>query len=189
MKVTFSVLLIFLFIFESNCQVKIFGEYIYWDKIKVKLDNHPNIKIIDFETGLTWMVTVVNKDVINSLHADVEPSSILDKLKSSTLWGGDSWEPRPVLVQMPDGSLVAASIHNMPHAGLDHAPFLSMVENRTGGYGTGYNRDFVKNNGMSGHVCLHFAGSRSHKTKSRINVHQKAIKIAANKKPFKKEGF
>ena len=67
---------------------KIFGEYIFWDKIKIKLDNHPNIKIIDFETGLTWMVTVVNKDVINSLHADVEPSSILDKLKSSTLWGG-----------------------------------------------------------------------------------------------------
>ena len=135
------------------------------------------------------MVTVVNKDVINSLHADVEPSSILDKLKSSTLWGGDSWEPRPVLVQMPDGSLVAASIHNMPHAGLDDAPFLSKVEDRTGGYGTGYNRDYVKNNGMSGHVCLHFAGSRSHKTKSKDNGHQNAIKIASNKKPFKKEGF
>ena len=87
MKFIFSVLLIFLFVFKSNCQVKIFGEYIYWDKIKSKLDNHPNLKIIDFETGLSWMVTVVNKDVLNSLHADVEPSSILDKLKSSTLWG------------------------------------------------------------------------------------------------------
>jgi hypothetical protein len=189
MKLILSTLLCFLFIYELNSQENTYGEYIYWDKIKSKLENHPNLKIIDFETGLTWMVTVVNKDVINSLHADVEPSSILDKLKSSTLWGGDSWEPRPVLVQMPNGILVAASIHNMPHAGLDDAPFLSKVENRSGGYGTGYNRDYVKNNGMSGHVCLHFAGSRSHKTKSRIKVHQKAIKIASNKKPFIKEGF
>ena len=111
----------------------LFGDYIYWDKIKIKLDNHPNIKIIDFETGLTWMVTVVNKDVINSLHADVEPSSILDKLKSSNLWGGDSWEPRPVLVEMPDGSLVAASIHNMPHAGLMMLHFYLWLRIELGG--------------------------------------------------------
>ena len=184
MKLILSTLLCFLFIYELNSQENNFGEYIYWDKIKSKLENHPNLKVIDFETGLTWMVTVVNKDVIKSLHADVEPSSILDKLKSSTLWVGDSWSPRPVVVFMPDGSLVAASIHNMPHAGIDEQPYLSIVKNRTGGYGKGYNRDYVKNNGMSGHVCLHFAGSKGHKSKSKIKEHQLAIKIAAKKKPF-----
>ena len=177
-----------LIFFNSNAQSKIYGKYIYWDNIKYDLINHPNLKIIDFETGLTWMVTVVNKDVKNSLHADVEPASILDQIKSTELWGGFSWDPRPVIVIMPDNSLVAASIHNMPHAGIDEAPFLKKVNNRTGGYGSGYNRDYVKNNGMSGHVCLHFAGSRSHKTKSQIKNHQIAIKIAANKEPFKKKG-
>jgi hypothetical protein len=174
--------------FYSISQTKTYGKYVYWDEIKHDLTNHPNLKIIDFETGLTWMVTVVNKDVKNSLHADVEPASFLDNIKSTNLWGGISWEPRPVIVIMPDNSLVAASIHNMPHAGIDDAPFLAKVKNRTGGYGTGYNRDYVKNNGMSGHVCLHFAGSRSHKTKSKIKDHQTAIKIASNKKPFQRKG-
>jgi len=178
-----------LIFFYSNSQIKTYGQYVYWDKIKYDLTNHPNLKIIDFETGLTWMVTVVNKDVKNSLHADVEPASFLDNIKSTKLWGGFSWEPRPVIVIMPDSSLVAASIHNMPHAGIDEAPFLAKVKNRTGGYGIGYNRDYVKNNGMSGHVCLHFAGSRSHKTKSKIKDHQIAIKIASNKKPFLRKGF
>ncbi len=173
-----------LFFFNVNSQPKTYGKYIYWDKIKYDLVNHPNLKIIDFETGLSWIVTVVNKDVKNSLHADVEPSSILDQIKSTQLWGGFSWEPRPVVVIMPDNSLIAASIHNMPHAGIDEAPYLEKVKNRTGDYGIGYNRDYVKKNGMSGHVCLHFRGSRSHKTKSKIKKHQVAIKIAANKKPF-----
>ena len=180
----FLVLFFLLNFFNTNSQSKVYGKYTYWDQIKKQLKNHPDLKIIDFETGLTWMVTVVNKDVVNSLHADVEPSSFLDNIKSSTLWGEDSWNPRPVVVVMPNGKLIAASIHNMPHAGVDEAPFFSIVENRTGGYGTGHNRDFVKKNGMSGHVCLHFAGSRSHKTKTKIQDHQVAIKIASNKKPF-----
>jgi len=188
MKFTIHIFFCLIF-FYSNSQTKTYGQYVYWDKIKYDLTNHPNLKIIDFETGLTWIVTVVNKDVKNSLHADVEPASFLDNIKSTKLWGGFSWEPRPVIVIMPDSSLVAASIHNMPHAGIDEAPFLAKVKNRTGGYGTGYNRDYVKNNGMSGHVCLHFAGSRSHKTKSKIKDHQIAIKIASNKKPFLRKGF
>ena len=69
-----------LIFFNSNAQSTIYGKYIYWDNIKDDLINHPNLKIIDFETGLTWMVTVVNKDVKNSLHADVEPASILDQI-------------------------------------------------------------------------------------------------------------
>ena len=178
-----------LIFFYSNSQSKTYGEYIYWDKIKDDLTNHPNLKIIDFETGLTWMVTVVNEDVKNSLHADVEPASFLDNIKAKKLWGGFSWDPRPVIVIMPDSTLVAASIHNMPHAGIDDAPFLAKVENRTGGYGKGYNRDYVKKNGMSGHVCLHFAGSRSHKTKTKIKDHQLAVQIASNKKPFQRKGF
>ena len=187
MKVIIYIFL-FLFFFNSNSQQSFYGKYVYWDKIKFDLVNHPNLKIIDFETGLTWMVTVVNKDVKNSLHADVEPASFLDNIKSTKLWGGFSWEPRPVIVIMPDSSLVAASIHNMPHAGIDGAPFLAKVKNRTGGYGTGYNRDYVKNNGMSGHVCLHFAGSRSHKTKSKNKDHQNAVQIASNKEPFHRKG-
>lgn len=178
MKLLLSIL--FSLLFFSNTESKKYGEYVFWEKIKYELEGHPNLKIIDFETGLSWMVTVCNKNVKKSFHADVEPSSMLDQKKSTQLWGGFSWKPRPVLVIMPDKRRIAASIHNMPHAGIDDAPYLDKVTKRTGNYGEGYNRDYVKNNGMSGHVCLHFAGSKSHKTKSKIPEHQKAIKIAAN---------
>ena len=84
MRIIVYIFFVFIF-FYSNSQSKNYGRYVYWDKIKYDLINHPNLKIIDFETGLTWMVTVVNKDVKNSLHADVEPSSILDQIKSITI--------------------------------------------------------------------------------------------------------
>jgi len=157
------------------------GSYIHWDIVKNRLIDHPELKIIDFETGASWDVIVGNENILGSLHADVEPKSLKDYEKSIQIWGGTSWEPRAVLVRMPNNELIAASIHNMPHAGIEEEPYLKLVKNRTGGYGEGLNRDYVKNNGMSGHVCLHFLGSKSHKTNKEIVAHQNAIKIAAHK--------
>ncbi len=159
---------------------KKYGSYIHWDVVKKKLTNHPTLKIIDFQTGVTWDVIVGNENVLGSLHADVEPKTIKDFETTINLWGTTSWNPRPVLVMMPDGELIAASIHNMPHAGIEEEPYLKIVQNRTGGYGKGLNRDYVKENGMSGHVCLHFYGSKSHKTKKEDFVHQNAVRVAAN---------
>ena len=181
MKVIFSIIFIWIFIFFiiSMSPIK-YGSYTHWDNIKNRLVDHPELNIIDFETGISWDVIVGNENVLGSLHADVEPKLLKDFKKSMQIWGHTSWEPRPVLVFMPNGELIAASIHNMPHAGLDEEPYLKWVKNRTGGYGKGLNRDYVKNNGMSGHVCLHFLGSKSHKTKEELLNHQDAVKIAAN---------
>ena len=156
------------------------GLYIHWDIVKQSLINHPELTIIDFKTGISWNVIVGNENILGSFHADVEPKTIDDLKKTIEIWGNYSWTPRSVLVNMPDGELVAASIHNMPHAGVEWEPYLKIVNKRTGGYGTGINRDYVKNNGMSGHVCLHFYGSKSHKTKKEDIKHQDKIRIAAN---------
>ena len=83
MKLLLSIL--FSLLFFSNTESKKYGEYIFWEKIKYELEGHPNLKIIDFETGLSWMVTVCNKNVKKSFHADVEPSSMLDQKKSTQL--------------------------------------------------------------------------------------------------------
>ena len=175
--ITFSWVMIF---FTISMIPKNHGEYIHWDNIKIRLVNHPQLTIIDFQTGINWDVVVGNENILRSLHADVEPKSLNDSQQATEIWGGFSWEARPVLVFMPDGELVAASIHNMPHAGIEEEPYLKIVKNRTAGYGEGVNRDYVKNNGMSGHVCLHFLGSKSHKTKKEILQYQDAVKMAAN---------
>jgi len=182
MRIFFLIASFWIFIFFTiSMSPKKHGSYIHWDLVKSRLVNHPELKIIDFETGFSWNVIVGNENILGSLHADVEPKSLQDYEKSTQIWGGVSWDPRPVLVLMPNNELIAASIHNMPHAGIEEEPYLKLVKNRTGGYGEGLNRDYVKNNGMSGHVCLHFLGSKSHKTNKEILAHQDAIKIAAHK--------
>ena len=182
MKSFFVIIFMWVFIFLTiSMSPKKHGLYIHWDIVKNRLIDHPELKIIDFETGSSWDVIVGNENILGSLHADVEPKSLKDYEKSIQIWGGTSWEPRAVLVRMPNNELIAASMHNMPHAGIEEEPYLKLVKNRTGGYGEGLNRDYVKNNGMSGHVCLHFLGSKSHKTNKEIVAHQNAIKIAAHK--------
>lgn len=175
------IIAIWLFVFFIvSMTPKKYGSYIHWNDVKGQLQDNPELNIIDFQTGLSWNVIVSNENVLGSFHADVEPKSIKDHEIATQLFSGFSWTPRPVLVLMPDGQLVAASIHNMPHAGVEEEPYLKLVKNRTGGYGEGLNRDYVKNNGMSGHVCLHFLGSKSHKTQKEVLDHQNAIKMAAN---------
>jgi len=181
MKYIIYIFFIWVLIFFTISMIpKQYGSYIHWNSIKSRLVGNPQLNIVDFQTGISWNVIVGNENILGSLHADVEPKSLQDNARAIEIWEGFSWEARPVLVCIPDGELVAASIHNMPHAGIEEEPYLKIVKNRTAGYGKGANRDYVKNNGMSGHVCLHFLGSKSHKTKKEILQHQDAVKVAAN---------
>ncbi|MFZ5354428.1 MAG: peptidoglycan-binding domain-containing protein [Bacillota bacterium] len=112
-------------------------------------------------------------------HADCEALTKEDSEIIKDIWGGDwSWSRRPVIIEI-DGRRLAASMAAMPHAGLDNKEAGAYVYGRSGGYGYGYNLDKIKDNGMDGHVDIHFLNSRTHGTNTVNEAHQKAVLEAA----------
>jgi hypothetical protein len=130
----------------------------------------------DVYTGKTFKV----KRTMGTNHADSEALTLKDTETIKSIWGGFSWDRRPVHVYI-NGRVLAASMSAMPHAGLDSAPAYAYVNNRSDGYGSGENLDVIKNNGMDGHFDIHFLNSTRHKDGKIDPEHQKMIKIAAQK--------
>lgn len=110
-------------------------------------------KVTDLSTGKTFMM----KRTGGNYHADSEPASAADAETIKTVWGGWSWERRAVIVEA-GGVRIAASMHGMPHA-----------------------FDRVSDNGMSGHVCIHFYRSRTHIRNKEDAEHQAMVRRAAGK--------
>ncbi|MGE5599666.1 MAG: peptidoglycan-binding domain-containing protein [Bacteroidota bacterium] len=88
------------------------------------------------------------------LHADIEPLSAADARVLRTWFNGWSWKRHAVIFRA-DRLLCGASINGMPHG-----------------------RDSVQN-GMPGHICLHFLGSRVHRTGRMDAEHQRLVMRAA----------
>ncbi|WP_416198464.1 MAG: LysM repeat-containing protein [Sporanaerobacter sp.] len=156
---------------DENC-----GEYLDWfsEVDKGILPIGTVFKVKDFYSGKTFTM----KRTMGSYHADCEALTSEDTEVIKDIWGGFSWVRRPVLVQAGD-RVVAASMTAMPHAGNDSVEGGKYTEWRSGGYGAGTNLDYIKGNGMDGHVDIHFAGSKRHKDGQIDPEHQKCIKIAA----------
>ncbi|MCG8542433.1 MAG: peptidoglycan-binding protein [Clostridia bacterium] len=156
-----------------------YGEYLDWWKHvrKMLVRNKTVMTVKDVRTSLKFRVKVT----AGTNHADVETLSKNDTSIMKKIWGGFSWERRPVLVYL-NGRTIAASMTAMPHAGVESKAAGKMVSNRSAGYGYGYNYDFVKGNRMEGHVDIHFRNSRRHKDNKKDSRHQAAIKVAAGKK-------
>ncbi|MFZ5969039.1 MAG: peptidoglycan-binding domain-containing protein [Bacillota bacterium] len=152
------------------------GEYLdWWSEVSGVIVNRQDVLLVeDLGTGKTFQVKVT----AGTNHADVEPLTMDDTTTMKSIWGGFSWDRRPVLVYKSD-RVIAASMTNMPHAGVESKPAGETVSNRSGGYGTGYNFDFVKGNGIDGHVDLHFKNSLRHKDDKKDPQHQAAVKKAA----------
>lgn len=152
------------------------GEYLdWWSNVSDGLINRgDDLLVEDFETGKTFNVRMT----VGTNHADVEALTKEDTETMKEIWGGFSWSRRPVLVYK-DNKIVAASMSLMPHAGVEGKPAGQTVSNRSGGFGKGYNYDFIKENGMSGHVDLHFRNSTRHMDDKKDPQHQTAIKKAA----------
>lgn len=152
------------------------GAYLdWWKDIRNKLlFPEDEILIKDFETGVEFKVIAI----AGTNHMDVEALSYDDAQIIQNLWGGYSWERRPVIAYL-DGQAVAASLNGMPHAGRDDKPYTDYVSNRSGGFGYGYNYDKVKGNDFEGVICLHFKNSLLHKNSARDGKHQAAVKKAA----------
>ncbi|HHY98877.1 MAG TPA: hypothetical protein GX509_09070 [Firmicutes bacterium] len=109
-------------------------------------------KVTDVETGLQF--TMRRRG--GHLHADCEPLMAEDTNRVKRAFGGRwSWERRAVIVHLGSRRL-AASMNGMPH-------------------GNGE----VKGNGINGHFCIHFLGSRTHGSRRVDPEHQRMIYLAA----------
>lgn len=152
------------------------GEYLSWREITGQLKRGSTVLTVeDYQTGTQFKMKVT----YGGEHADVEPLTREDAEIIKKLWGGEyNWSRRPMLVHF-NNRVIAASMNGMPHAGLENEPEGKYINNRSAGYGYGYNFDMVKNNGVSGHFCLHFRDSRLHSTRKADAKHQAMVRTAA----------
>jgi len=129
-------------------------EMLEWSVARDIIPKNTNLTVIDVRTGLSFEI----RSFSHGNHADVFPVTRADTDTMRQAFGGRwTWTPRPVVVIVGDRS-IAASINGMPHGGSGNT-----------------------NNGMNGHVCLHFLNSRTHNgNRSHERDHQNAVQEAFN---------
>ena len=107
-------------------------ELLEWSAAKGVVQTGMVIRVVDVRTGLAYNIRCFSKGG----HADVEPLTKADTdtiLKSRNgVW---AWDPRPVWVTIGSRT-IAASLNGQPH-----------------------DISTIKDNGMDGHLCLHFHGT------------------------------
>ena len=107
-------------------------ELLDWSVVRGMIVYGQDIHVYDVRTGLSYNIRCFSAGV----HADVEPSTRADmEIHLQTHNGVRSWSARPVWVTI-GGHTIAASLHGMPH-----------------------DVSTIPDNGMNGHICLHFLGS------------------------------
>ncbi len=132
-----------------------------------------NATVTDVDTGKSFKV----KRTFGTNHADVEPLTKKDTQTIKDIWNGWSWERRAVVIKA-GGTVIAGSMTAMPHAGVDSAPAVKTVNNRSCGYGRGENLDAVKGNGANGVMDIHFLNSRTHSSNQKQSSQQNMVKKA-----------
>lgn len=107
--------------------------------------------VTDVETGISYRVVRFG----GWEHADCEPVTAEDTAKMKKAAGGSwTWSRRAIWVTV-GGHTYAASQHSMPH--MD---------------------DVVSGNNFEGHFCIHFNGSKVHKTGEECPRHQAMVRKA-----------
>lgn len=130
-----------------------YGEFLTWEQAKDIFRKYDKARIIDFETGRSFMV----QHRAGSLHADVQPLTAEDSAVMKTIYGEKwSWRRRAIIVEVR-GHRLAASMNGMPH-------------------GAGA----ISGNNFAGHFCIHFRESKTH-SKAENLAHQIMIWKAAGK--------
>ena len=149
-------------------------EILDWKIAKNVFSINTIAEVTDVYTKKTFKV----KRTMGTNHADSEALTKEDTEIIKSIWGGFSWERRPVILNIK-GRRIAASMSAMPHAGIDSAPAYKIINNRSNGYGRGQNLDVIKGNGMDGHFDIHFLNSTRHKDGKKDPQHQAAVLKAA----------
>ncbi|MFS1513561.1 hypothetical protein VQL36_14120 [Chengkuizengella sp. SCS-71B] len=131
---------------------KHYGYLLTWDQAKGELPKYSIFTVIDIETGLSFKV----QRRAGSKHADVQPLTAKDSKIMKQIYNGQwSWNRRAVLIQNGDYS-IAGSMNGMPHGG-----------------------DGIPHNDFSGHFCIHFLGSTTHRLRNVDLSHQSMLYKAA----------
>ncbi|MBP3953211.1 muramidase family protein [Bacillus suaedae] len=107
--------------------------------------------VTDFITGQSFKI----KRTIGANHADSETLTVTDTNIARSIWGGFSWTPRAVIVEV-DGRKLAASMSFMPH-----------------------DIEYITNNGITGHFDVYFSNSTRHVDGKRDASHQAQLERAA----------
>ncbi|CAH0302606.1 hypothetical protein SRABI96_04659 [Peribacillus sp. Bi96] len=128
-------------------------EMLPWEIANNIIPNKTNFTIIDIETGLSFKV----QRRAGSHHADVQPLTKEDTQIMKKIYNNKwSWNRRAIIVLL-NNQMIAASMHGMPH-------------------GAG-----ALQNGFSGHFCVHFSGSITHRLKNEDLSHKLMVLKAAGK--------
>nr|WP_237179168.1 hypothetical protein [Paenibacillus sp. MMS18-CY102] len=129
----------------SQLRANHYGAMISWTEAKQLVPLKRIFTITDMGTGLSFRV----QRRAGSDHADVQPIAKEDSRIMKQIYNGHwSWNRRAVLVHSGQHWL-AASMNGMPHGG-----------------------DGIPDNDFSGHFCLHFLGSTTHKSEIPDLAHQ-----------------
>lgn len=160
---------------ESGINTLYRGDLDWFSKVSNIFYRGCDAVVIDVDTGKSFKV----RRTFGTNHADVEPLTKEDSQIIKSIWGGKwSWERRAVVVKVGD-TYIAGSMTAFPHAGVDSQPAVKLVSGRSGGYGKGQNLDAVKNNGVDGHMDIHFLNSKTHGTNVMQKSHQDMVKKSA----------
>ncbi|MFJ8244447.1 hypothetical protein [Peribacillus asahii] len=128
-------------------------EMLPWEEVNKLIPNKAKFTIIDVETGQKFNV----QRRAGSQHADVQPLTRKDTRIMKEIYHNQwSWKRRAIVIVIKD-QVIAASMHGMPH-------------------GAG-----ALDNGFSGHFCVHFSGSITHRLRNEDLAHKLMILKAAGK--------
>ena len=124
-----------------------------WSVVDQLWKNGEVVRVIDVESGKSFL----SRRYYGYYHADVEPLTKQDTQMMLAIYGGHwSWNRRAVVVQVRN-LYIAASMNGMPHGG-----------------------EAIHDNGFRGQYCIHFLGSKVHKSGGNVDrLHQEMIERAA----------
>lgn len=158
MRIIFQVMICFCIIgmsfhvsAEKKKEVQKQAELITWERANGIIPKYTKFTVRDLETGKEFLV----QRRAGSEHADVQPLTSQDTRIMKEIYGGRwSWKRRAIIVIHGERQ-IAASMHGMPH-------------------GAG-----ALQNNFPGHFCIHFYGSRTHRTNFMDLSHKLMILKAA----------
>ncbi|MBD3918621.1 hypothetical protein H8B09_07660 [Paenibacillus sp. PR3] len=129
-----------------------YGKLIDWSQARELAPRKGIFSITDIASGKSFRV----QRRAGSDHADVQPLTKEDSRIMKEIYGGEwSWNRKAVLIHT-NGHWIAASMNGMPHGG-----------------------DGIPDNDFSGHFCVHFLGSTTHKSDEPDVAHHLMIYKAA----------
>lgn len=129
-----------------------YGRLLRWQEADRIFYRNCVFTVEDLETGLSFQVQRrAGRD-----HADVQPLTREDTKVMNLIYGGQwSWKRRAIVVRLGE-ERVAASMNGKPHGG-----------------------DGIPDNDFSGHFCIHFLESTTHKSTVPDMAHQMMVYKAA----------